>query len=195
MHDEQDTSRIFYPGSFSSLIDSIGEKHGETGFNPLGGFSSPSSPRHPRFRQPTAVTRRQNQPPSEQKRQPLFAVSLSPVPFSLALTPLAAVILSRARFVSTPLFFPRLYRFLLLRCFPSRAQILAAPFFRPLPRPPFRLKRAALVTLPALFPHIRNSILLTSYLLRDYAPPPLRSFPSLRVLRIFSFWSYLKERL
>lgn len=38
-------------------------------------------PRRPRFRQPTAVTRRQNQPPSEWKRQPLFAVSLSPVPF------------------------------------------------------------------------------------------------------------------
>lgn len=38
VHDGQDTSRIFYPGSFSSLIDSIGEKHGETGFKPLGGF-------------------------------------------------------------------------------------------------------------------------------------------------------------
>lgn len=65
VHDGQDTSRIFYPGSFSSLIDSIGEKHGETGFNPLGGFASSSPPHHPRFRQPTAVTRRQNQPPSE----------------------------------------------------------------------------------------------------------------------------------
>lgn len=37
-HDWQDTSRIFYSESFSSLIDSIGEKHGETAFNPLGGF-------------------------------------------------------------------------------------------------------------------------------------------------------------
>lgn len=40
-----DTSRIFYPGSFSSLIDSIGEKHGETGFNPLGGFRPFHPPR------------------------------------------------------------------------------------------------------------------------------------------------------
>lgn len=116
MHDGQDTSRIFYPGSFSSLIDSIGEKHGETGFNPLGGFRSLPPPRRPRFRQPTAVTRRQNQPPSEQKCQPLFAVSLSPVPFPRL--PLVAVIPSR---VSTPFVLFALTSFSPLRCFPSRA--------------------------------------------------------------------------
>lgn len=70
------------------------------------GFSSSSPPRHPRFRQPTAVTRRQNQPPSEWKRQPLFAVSLSPVPFPRL--PLVAVIPSR---ISTPLFFPLIVSF------------------------------------------------------------------------------------
>lgn len=40
VQDWKDTSRIFYPGSFSSLIDSIGEKHGRTA-SPSGNFHPP----------------------------------------------------------------------------------------------------------------------------------------------------------